>query len=134
MSRRKAREIAFKVLFQVDQVNADPEEVFGYLTGENQITELNKGFSWKLIQGYLDHRHSIDAKIQLLSRDWSLERMPSVDRNIMRTAISEILYLDEAQPVVAINEAIEIAKTYGDVNSSSFVNAILDKVYGERES
>ncbi|HWP95907.1 MAG TPA: transcription antitermination factor NusB [Syntrophomonadaceae bacterium] len=133
MSRRKAREMAFKVLFQVDQVGADPQRAFRYLQAEGSMAEKDREFSWDLVQGCLSDLTRIDTGLARYSRDWSLDRMSSVDRNIMRLAAFEIIHTDRSQAVVAIDEAIEIAKKYGDEGSASFVNAILDKILGEKE-
>ncbi|MGR6836401.1 transcription antitermination factor NusB [Syntrophomonas erecta] len=129
MSRRKARECAFKVVFQVDQVNAEPRDAFRYLLKENDLPEKDRVFSWELIEKTLSNLENIDARISRFARDWSIERMSSVDRNIMRLAICELLYIINSEPVVAINEAIEIAKQYGEDSSGGFINAILDRVW-----
>lgn len=131
MSRRKAREIAFKVLFQVDQVEADARAAFDYLVSETSLEDNNRDFSWQLVEGCLGSLPEVDEKITKYSREWSLNRMLSVDRNVMRLACYEILHVTQTHPVVVIDEAIEIAKRYGDENSGSFVNAILDKILGE---
>lgn len=131
MSRRKAREFAFKVLFQVDQVNADPRRAFQYLLQENTLAEKDQSFSWDLIAGSLDYLEQIDKEISTYARDWSINRMSAVDRNIIRVAGYEIMFYEHSQPVVAIDEALEIAKKYGDDTSASFINAILDKMLGE---
>ncbi|HPF43146.1 MAG TPA: transcription antitermination factor NusB [Syntrophomonadaceae bacterium] len=131
MSRRKAREFAFKVVFQVDQVDADPRQAFDYLIEDKELDGEDSDFSWQLIEGCLKNISLIDEKLALYSKDWALNRMLSVDRNIMRIASFEILFTEPDQSVIAIDEAIEIAKKYGDKNSASFVNAILDKVLSE---
>jgi len=134
LSRRKARELAFKVLFQVDQVDAEPRRAFDYLL-EDKYSFLDtryKEFSWELIEGCLNKMPEIDKMIARYSRGWTLERMAAVDRNIMRIAGYEILHMKDSQAIVAIDEAIEIAKKYGDESSASFVNAILDKILGEK--
>ncbi|MGI5921979.1 MAG: transcription antitermination factor NusB [Syntrophomonadaceae bacterium] len=132
MSRRKAREVAFKVLFQVDQVNADPQKAFDYLANDVQLAEKDRDFSWGLIEGCLNHLAEIDESISRYAKDWTIERMSSVDKNVMRIAGYEILFTEDAQSVVAIDEAIEISKRYGEENSGSFVNAILDKIKGDK--
>ncbi|HNX28308.1 MAG TPA: transcription antitermination factor NusB [Syntrophomonadaceae bacterium] len=134
MSRRKAREIAFKVVFQVDQVEADPRQAFDYLIADQKLNTEDREFSWQLIEGCLENIILIDEKLALYSNDWAIDRMLSVDRNIMRIASFEILFDQPQQSVIAIDEAIEIAKKYGDKNSASFVNAILDRVLSENES
>jgi N utilization substance protein B len=130
LSRRKARELAFKVLFQVDQVNAEPREAFNYLVEETPLAEKDREFAWSLIEGSVDKIEEIDALLASFSKDWTVQRMSSVDRNLLRLASYEILYLDQAQPVVAIDEALEIAKRYSEAASVGFINAILDKILG----
>lgn len=128
MSRRKAREIAFKVMFQVDQVNADPRQAFKYLMEENPLPEKDIDFARDLIEGTVTNVRDIDAIISGFSKDWSVQRMSSVDRNLLRLASYEILYLNAAQSVVAIDEALEIAKRYSEPASVGFINAILDRI------
>jgi N utilization substance protein B len=128
LSRRKAREYALKVLFQVDQVNSDPQAAFNYLLREGPLNEKDQEFCWALIESCLHNLPQLDQQILQFSRDCSLERIPSIDRNIMRVALSEMLLLKKTTPVVAIDEAIEIAKKYSDEGSAKFINAILDKV------
>ena len=132
MSRRKAREIAFKVIFQVDQVNAEPRSAFKYLLEEQVLPDKDYEFCWTLIDGCLHYLPQIDASIARYSTDWTIERMSSVDRNLMRVATYELLFLAGTEPAVAIDEAIEISKRYGESNSAAFINAILDKINRDR--
>jgi len=133
LSRRKARETAFKVVYQIDQVKAEPRQAFDYLLIETPLSETEQAFSWTLIEGCISHLSEIDEKISRYSNEWAIERMSSVDRNLMRIAAFEILFIEGASPVVAINEAIEMSKRYGADNSGSFVNAILDKIKDDKE-
>lgn len=128
MSRRKARELAFKVLFQVDQVDTEPQEAFDYLMQESPLAEKDRDFAWRLVEGSVEKIEQIDALLASFSKDWTVQRMSSVDRNLLRVASYEIIYLDQAQPVVAIDEALEIAKRYSEPASVGFINAILDKI------
>lgn len=128
LSRRKARELAFKVLFQVDQVGADPRDSFNYLVTETNLSDENQEFSWNIVDGVLKHNAEIDRLIQNHTKEWALERIAAVDRNILRIGIFEILYEDSISPVIAIDEAIEIAKRYGEDNSAAFINAVLDRI------
>lgn len=128
MSRRKARELAFKVMFQVDQVNAEPRQAFNYLQEENPLSAKDSEFAWTLIEGIIDKMEDIDAIISGFSKDWTVQRMSSVDRNLLRIASYEILYLNKAQSVVAIDEALEISKRYSEPASVGFINAILDRI------
>jgi len=132
LSRRKARELAFKVLFQVDQVNADPLAAFNYLLEESSITEKDSEFAWSLVIGALERLDTIDSIIASFSKDWTVQRMSSVDRNLLRLASYEIIYDDATQAVVAIDEALEISKRYSEPASVGFINAILDKIRIER--
>ena len=132
MSRRKAREVAFKVMFQVDQIDADPKQAFDYLLEETSLAEKDKNFAWDLINGCVSHLHDIDNRINKYSSYWPIDRISAVDRSIMRIAGYEIMFIMPSQAVIAIDEAIEIAKRYGDENASSFINAVLDKILGEK--
>lgn len=128
MSRRKARELAFKVLFQVDQVQADPLQAYEYLLGETPMAAKDQEFAWSLIEGAVAMLPDIDEILAGLSKEWSVKRMPSVDRNLLRLAAYEIMYHPGSRSVVAIDEALEISKRYGEVASVGFINAILDRV------
>ncbi|MFN3696982.1 MAG: transcription antitermination factor NusB [Pseudobdellovibrio sp.] len=125
--RRQSRELALQILFQTEfapQMSlSDIASVFDK-TFEEQV--LN--YTYKVVKAVQANKDKIDLKIQEASRHWKIDRMASVDRNILRIAICEMFYLDELlEPKIAINEAIEIAKTYGTQESSSFVNGILDQ-------
>lgn len=133
MSRRKAREYAFKVLFQVDQVTARPVEALNYLLQESELAEKDVKFSRELIAAAVKNLEEIDGVIAAFASDWTLDRMPAVDRSIMRLAAGEMLFLDRVDPVVVIDEAVEIAKKYGGDSSPAYINAILDRLAGERK-
>jgi len=92
----------------------------------NQLAETT--FARQLVDGVLEQQAEIDQKIENRSLNWKLHRMSTIDRNILRIAVYELLYLEDIPPKVSINEAIEIAKSYGDKNSPAFVNGILDKI------
>jgi len=132
LSRRKAREAAFKILFEIDLVNNDVEEALHRLESDLSLREEMREFIAVLVRGTLSHRAEIDQRISRYSPDWPLERMPTVDRNLLRMAAFEMLYGGDVHPVVVINEAIEMAKIYGDDNSRAFINAILDRIKEDR--
>jgi len=102
-----------------------------HLMDEQALPDKDQQFAAELVDGTLQHMQVIDEKIARYSREWSVDRMSSVDRNIMRVAAYEILFRREVPPVVAIDEAIELAKRYGGEQSGRFVNAILDRIQGE---
>ena len=83
-------------------------------------------FAQTLLEGVIQHRDAIDTAISKHVRNWSMDRLSVVDRNVLRIAVFELLYLDDIPPAVTINEAIEIAKQFGDDESGGFVNGILD--------
>ncbi|MDO4540909.1 MAG: transcription antitermination factor NusB [Syntrophomonadaceae bacterium] len=130
MSRRRAREAAFKVLFQVDQVDNAPGPAFEHLLEEWPLSTENKEFAWQLIEGTLREQQELDRGImQYASREWSLGRMAPVDRCLLRLAAFEMLCADAPQaPAVVIDEALELAKRYSEAGSVAFINAILDRM------
>ncbi|MCL5046182.1 MAG: transcription antitermination factor NusB [Actinobacteria bacterium] len=134
MSRRAARELALKVLFQVDLGKADPEQAL-LLTGESEGLKGDTiAFAGELVRGTLAHLGEIDTKISELARDWSLDRMPTVDRNLLRMAIFELLHMAEVPANATINEAVELAKTYSTPESGRFVNGILGNLVRGQEA
>jgi len=136
MKRRKAREYVLQFLYGIDFTklagNISPVELkeklnsFWKEAGEKD-RDIKK-YADDIIKGTLAHLESIDATIQSVAENWRLDRMASVDRNILRYATYELMYQKDIPPAVAINEAIEIAKTYSTIESASFINGILDKI------
>ncbi len=126
--RRRARAIALQVLFEVDLVGHNTEEVASRLLEKEGFSEENASFARQLVNGVISNKETIDLNIRKLASAWPIEQIPVVDRNILRLAIFEIL-LDNKVPVkVAINEAIELAKKFGSDNSPKFVNGVLGSV------
>ena len=126
--RREGREAAVQFLFQRD---LNPEEEAGSRENFWAMLAAKKGtrdFCDGLIQGVLDNREEIDGRIKKYAANYELNRIATVDRNILRIAIYEMLFCEEIPPVVSINEAIEIAKRFGSEDSGRFVNGILDRV------
>ena len=122
------RALALKVLYEVDSVGHDVDETLTRFLAEEGLSEENAVFARELVSGVVQNREKIDHNIQSFAPAWPVEQIPVVDRNILRLAIFEIL-LDNKVPVkVAINEAVELAKTFGSDNSSKFVNGVLGSV------
>ena len=127
-ARRKARVLALQALYEVDSVGHEMEGVVNHVLTKEGLSEENANFTRELVSGVIQNKEKIDLNIQSLAPAWPLEQIPVVDRNILRLAIFEIL-LDNKVPVkVAINEAVELAKTFGSDNSSKFVNGVLGSV------
>ena len=82
-----------------------------------------------LIDGVMKNMPTLDSLIKKYVKNWEIERMAVIDRNILRMAAFEIIFLEEIPPKVSINEAIELAKRFGDIDSPRFVNGVLDKIY-----
>jgi N utilization substance protein B len=91
----------------------------------------SKEFMESLVKGVLEHLGDLDETIAQHAKNWNLQRMAAVDRNILRLAVYEIKYRNDIPPVVSINEAVDIAKKYSTEDSGKFVNGILDKVRGD---
>lgn len=136
MSRRLARETALQVLFQLDFTGEEKdslEQVIQHWAEEFAVPEKSIQFTRELIEGTLRNKEEIDKTISSTAHEWALDRMNTVDRNLMRLAIYEMLYDSETPQRVTINEAIEIAKKYGSEDSAKFINGILDKLMAEEE-
>ncbi|HEX4129404.1 MAG TPA: transcription antitermination factor NusB [Pirellulales bacterium] len=131
MTRRsRAREVALQVLFQ-DDLNSgvSPGDTDAFLVGRLKSDELAE-FGRSLVAGVRRNRAELDAQLAAIAENWGLERMAATDRNILRLGAFEILH-GETPRRVAINEAVELAKRFGNANSSQFVNGILDKLVKE---
>ncbi|MGC3996199.1 MAG: transcription antitermination factor NusB [Anaeromyxobacter sp.] len=129
--RTKARERALQALYQIDVAAEGIEDALArfwksFEPVEREVRELAEG----MVRGVAEHRRAVDEAIEGASSNWRLDRMPKVDRNVLRLAVYELLRTDV--PVkVAINEAIELGKKYGSESSGAFVNGVLDRIASE---
>ena len=127
-TRQRARAIALQTLYEVDSVGHDIDGTLTRLLANGGLSEESAVFIDELVRGVLQNREEIDRHIRNFAPAWPIEQIPVVDRNILRLAIFEIL-LDNRVPVkVSINEAVELAKTFGSDNSARFVNGVLGSV------
>ncbi len=129
--RRKAREVALKVLYGLDVIGRDAVEAIDLFWENFDAPDDARPFSSLLIEGTWNKREHLDELISRHSENWSLSRMARVDRNILRMAVYELLYCDDIPPKVTLNEAIDLGKIYGSENSGSFINGILDALYAD---
>ena len=129
--RRAAREIALNVLYQIDVAKIPPDEALQTAMENTGLDETAQEFATALVKGTLKHMRVIDEKLKSLSIGWDPQRQPSVDRNILRMAMFEILYQDHIPPSVSINEAVELAKKFGTEQARNFINGILDRIWKE---
>jgi transcription antitermination protein NusB len=128
MSRKRAREIAFKILFQADVGRNPWQEVLPRTMAEVNLPEKSLDFLSASVKGTIAHLKEIDAVITKYAVDWRLERIANTDRNVLRLAVHELLYMPEIPAGVTANEAVELAKRYGDDESGRFVNGILGNI------
>jgi len=154
--RRRSREVALQVLYQLDMTGVSPEEGISLYydhfalnkeadpeTGEEytlpppdgslkpwsqETLRAARPFAELLVQGVCLHRDEIDGWIGSASENWRLDRMSVVDRNILRIAIYEMSYCEDIPPKVSINEAIDLAKRFSGQDSGPFINGVLDQV------
>ena len=133
MTRRtRAREVAFQVLYQNDlNPGADRAVTDAFLRDRLRSEELVE-FARSLVDGVRRNRGELDTQLEQIADNWSLSRMATTDRNVLRLGAYEILY-SETPERVAINEAVDLAKRFGSAQSFSFVNAILDRLLSLRK-
>ncbi|AYA76974.1 transcription antitermination factor NusB [Bacillus sp. Y1] len=130
MKRRTAREKALQALFQIDMSEADPKEAILHVLEE----ERGDDYLSNLVSGVVEHKNEIDEMIKEHLEKWTIERIAPVDRNLLRLAVYELVYMKEEVPAnVVIDEAIEIAKVFGDEHASRFVNGVLSKIKQQTE-
>ncbi|ACY15983.1 transcription antitermination factor NusB [Haliangium ochraceum] len=130
-ARRRARSYALQVLYALDlNPLEEPTRALLEYAGrfDLRIDEEAGDFARSLIEQVYPHLERIDERIQTASRNWRIERMSRVDRNVLRLAVGELSQPDGAAARVVINEAVELAKRFGTTESPAFVNGILDRV------
>ncbi len=128
MSRRLARQIAFQTLFQMDLSKADAEQALEQRLADANLSPRDLQYVQTVVRGVTQQVTALDAQIRDVSRGWQVHRLASIDRSILRLAIFEIVFMDDIPVRVAINEAVELAKAFGDQDSPAFVNGLLGTV------
>jgi N utilization substance protein B len=126
--RTRARELALQFLYSLDVRGAEILDDLDDFLRESGASRLARRFATELVHGVVAHEKELDAGIARVALNWTLDRMPPVDRNILRLASFELLHCPEIPVGVALNEAIELGKRYSTANSGAFVNGILDQV------
>jgi N utilization substance protein B len=121
--RRGARKLALDILYEHDLTATPLEEILG-----RYVSNPAYEFASQLVSGVQAHRKQLDEIISESAPDWKIERMPAIDRNLMRIALFEMLHLQESPAAVAINEAVELAKLYSTQDSSRFINGVLGRI------
>ncbi|UCE21176.1 MAG: transcription antitermination factor NusB [Candidatus Aminicenantes bacterium] len=126
--RRKAREETLRILYRLEFDNKPLEETLNQYWENKKTDQAAREYSSWLVNGIISHHKKIDTIIQNASEHWRLSRMALIDRNILRMAVFELLYEENIEPAVVINEAIEIAKAYSGEEAATFVNGVLDAI------
>lgn len=127
-ARTKARKRALDILFEADQRGANVLDVLDERFEESGRQTPLPAYSAEIVRGVAAQWIEINAQIAAASHEWTLERMPAVDRAILRLATWEILYNDEVTPAVAIDEAVELAADLSTDDSPKFVNGVLGRI------
>ena len=126
--RRRARECALSLLYSGDITELSAEDILEAGAYPDEGIKVSE-YAEMLVSGVTEHMEEIDARLAATSENWAIDRMPIVDREILRVALYEMLYVDEVPVSVAINEAVELAKAYGgEDDSSRFVNGVLGHI------
>lgn len=131
-TRRKGREIALQMLYQIDITGISPDRALQEFKNHFKVKKESWSFAEELIKGICKRMKETDALIEGESEHWKLGRMSVTDRNILRLAVFELLHMEGIPSKVTINEAIELGKLYGTEESGAFINGILDKVFKHR--
>ncbi len=132
--RHQARELALQVLFHMEFNQGDPGECFDLVSGSFGTSRGSPDFSRQLVLGVWGQKEQLDALLRKASEHWRLERMSMVDRNVLRIALYEVLFLKDIPPKVSIDEAVELGKKFGTEESGAFINGILDSIYHTTEN
>jgi len=127
-NRHRARECALQMLYQLDFNDTEVEMLKGLYWRSHEVADDIRSFAELVLQGVLQKRPQIDDLISGTSENWTLERMSAVDRNILRLAVYELLFIPDVPRNVTLNEAVELGKKYGAEDSGAFVNGILDRI------
>ena len=122
-----------QALFYMDMRNKASVEMLEHFCENFSPPKKSRPFFRKLVNGVLEARDELDALIERFSKNWDINRMSCVDRNVMRIAVFELLYCDDIPPKVSINEAVDVGKKFGTEESGAFINGIMDSIRVELE-
>ncbi|MCX8044973.1 MAG: transcription antitermination factor NusB [Desulfobacterota bacterium] len=129
MSRRKSRECAVQILYQIEMTGNNPDLALQFFWDNYPQRETDKEFTERLVKGALKHKKKIDACIKKTAVNWSLKRLTPVDVSILRMAVFELLFCPDIPYKVTLNEAIELGKKFGSEKSAPFINGVLDHIF-----
>ncbi len=128
MGRRASRELAMKLLYQLEIQKDDREEQIKAVMDENDLTAKDREYIHDVINGVMDNTVNIDNIIEKHSKGWKISRIPKIDLSILRVGIFETIYRSDIPFSVSVNEAVELAKKFSNEESGSFINGVLSKI------
>ncbi len=127
--RSRARRSTLQILYQIEIGKVSCSGALQDYLNQKDYLNPHKEFAEFLVRGVIDNLSEIDQVIRRHVKNWDISRMAVVDKNILRLGVFELLYTEDIPPRVSINEAVELAKTFGDIDSPKFINGILDSVF-----
>lgn len=131
--RTIARESALKILYAIDITKEAPDKcIDNFWLSQDKTEKEIRNYADDIVLGVCRNKSRIDELVSECATNWELDRMAVIDRNILRLGAYELIFMEDIPPKVAINEAIDIAKKYGDKDSGKFVNGVLDKINKEK--
>lgn len=133
-ARRRARSIVLQCLYEMDYTTHTLDATFRHRTIEQPLTAKSRTFAYTLGQGVSGNRRLLDQVIAELAPEWPIDQIATIDRNILRIAIYELLFGTDTPPKVAINEAVELAKKFGSDSSPRFVNGVLGSLASKQHN
>lgn len=136
-ARTKARKRAVDAIFAADLRKVSPDELLkqtAKLVQDRQNQTEIFDYAKQIVGGIIEHYEDIDELIETYSQDWSIDRMPALDRAILRAAVWEIVFNDDVPNAVAIDEAVELAKEFSTSDSPSFINGLLHRISATRNA
>ena len=131
--RRKSRIAALQTLYEIDLSNHSPETVLKRLVQDKHLSEETAAFAQELVTGTLNNKQAIDEIIIKYASTFPIEQIAPIDKNVLRLAIFEILFDNKVPVKAAINEAIELAKSFGSDTSAKFINGVLGSIVTEHK-
>lgn len=133
MNRKEARELLMQMVFQMDAQMDKSIELMETLMRDREIGHAQEEYLYASFRAVADHMDEIDELINRYSQKWTVKRMPKADLAIVRLAVGEALFCEDIPPAVAINEAVNLAKEYGNDGTPKFVNGLLGKIVAGNE-
>lgn len=133
-TRRRARRVALETLYEYDIADHLPGDILNYRIQDNPMETIGVEFASLLVHGVISYQERIDSLIARFAPEWPLDQMAVIDRNVLRIAIYEFLVEGSTPVKVAINEAVELAKTYGSDSAPRFINGVLGTLADQTET